>query len=832
MNFKLGRFPLGLLMSLCCLLVFGNSDELVKPAFYAETLSEPATIGQTINYAFEWTNETTDDQTIFFEIYKPRELACAVTLSDTKVTVKSGDVYKGALQVVMSDRIPVGGYEPCIVMVKDASGHELSRLKFITSQANVHPFMLVNDELIEEAKSKVANQAWAKTNLDNMLADLDTYEFPIQKVVTKPRPTQVWSSLNYVARDGEKSLNLAIAYKITGDKKYLDKFTHFLKALTDPEDGYMSVGAATTGVMVHEGNFFLFLSAACDLLYDEISETDRANLVDIMRLYLKQNQGHMNSAGIMNHQASANAGAIFVALYLQDVAMVDYLTYGEGGMADQISKGVMADGWWFESTVNYCYLVAQRYCLVAQAFENYGWDLFHKQFPVKYKSKDFVNAKEGFTGMKFDNWGPTGKSTRGVEDMVSPYVCMMDPDGVVVSSNDSRATSPDPYYEIAYRHYGGDDLAWVLSKYKRDSWVSLIYGVAELPEVEDPRTMSVHKDNVGITALRSQQENRDERAQIEAYVKFGTHGGWHGQFDRTGLLALNRNGFKYFGTEMAWYGYGKAGYKECVQTSVTHNMVTVDALQQEAVPSEQPLFYAGQKIQVSLTQTVARWRKIPIFNLDKFPPWNDTPYAEDFEPILQRRLSIVTDDYLVLADYMKSSQEHEYDWAIHPPGLKGMTFMRKKGDLLEVVDADETSPYKYFHDGQWYKMSKGGEFNFEEDGNKLDVHTLWPRKAEVLTSKYPNGGHQNGVKNNPNRNTVVVRVSAKEVVYLTLLEPYQGSSMIASISSPSEDKLTVKLTDGRIQTLTISQLRGEASDVQVTLEETNNGNLITETTRE
>lgn len=814
-----------------CTMMSANVSSVITQQLTAETQSVATEIDGTVNYTFQWANTSDHEQTVAFELYKPRELACTSTLSQERVTLKANDVFNGTLTVVMSDRIPVGGFELCILLVKDTDGNELSRLPFITSCANEHPFLLVTDELLAEASSKVANYTWAKDNLDNMLIEMDKYNFPKQKIVTKPRPTQVWSSLNYVAADGEKAFKLAIAYRLSGEKKYYDKLMNFIDVFTNPESGYLSVGAATTGVMVHEGNFFLHLAAACDIIYDELSEKDKENIVDAFRLYLKQNRTHMNSIGIMNHQASANAGAILVALYLQDVAEVDHLTDAEGGMADQISKGVMADGWWFECTVNYCYLVTQRYCLVAQAFENYGWDLFHKRFPTKFKSRDFENAKEGFTGMRFDNWGPMGKSTRGVEDMVSPYVCMMDEDAVVVSSNDSGATPPDNFYEIAYRQYRQDDLAWVISKTDRSSWVSLMYGVGELPTVADPRTKSATLPNVGITALRSQDDTRTSKEQIQAYVKYGTHGGWHGQFDRTGLLALDRNGHKYFATEMVWYGYGHAGYKECVQTSATHNMVIVDELQQEAVPSEELLFYAGDKMQVSVTQTVARWRSIPTFNIDIFPPWNDTPYDDNFGAVLQRRLSVVTADYMVMADFMSAPQARTYDWLIHPIGLLETTGLKVKGKKLDVVNADEMSPYKYFKNGQWHKMSKGAKVQFQEEEAKLDVYALWPKKAEVLISDYPNGGAQRHDRNNPERRTLGIRVSAEEVMYLTVLEPYEGESMIKSVTSDNDQTLRVELTDGRVQVINIEGLRGQAKDIKVSLLETFNGVENTESTQ-
>ncbi|TXG39055.1 heparinase II/III family protein [Seonamhaeicola maritimus] len=791
-----------------------------------------AKANDTIHYSYKIKNTASFPQEFKFSIQNPRLLACKYILETNNITIGPNNVYNGKLAVIISDRMPKGGHESSFVLVENVSNNSIYKLEFISVRSKPHPFLLVTNGILEETKEKVENYTWAKNNFNKMLKELDAYKVPERKIVTKPRPTKVWSSLAYGPSDSEKVFRLCLAWKLTGEKSYKEKAIQFIKEVCDKEAGYLSIGAATYGVQVHEGNFFLHLAAACDIVFNEpeFSDKDRENIINSFRYYLELNRKHMDGLGIMNHQASANAGAILSALFLEDVAEVDYLTNAPGGMADQIGKGVMDDGWWFEGTANYCYLVVQRYSLVAQAFQNYGWDLYHKRFPVKFKSKDFENVKEGFTGMKFVNWGPITRNTVGLEDMVAPYIPFMDENANVVASNDSNLKTPDPFYELAYRSYKLDDLAWVISKTKRESWLSLLYGVGELPEVEDPRTSSALAPSVGLVALRSQEKRNNPEEQIQAYFKYGTHGGWHGHFDRASMVALDRNGHKYFGAEMVWYGYGNPGYKECVQTSATHNMVIVDELQQEAVPSNQTLFFQGDIMQATVTETKARWRKIPKWNADKFPPWDDTDYEPNFHPIQQKRLSIVTDDYVVIADYMKSNQKHNYDWLIHPVGFKSIKGAKKKGKLLDTLNHQNDSPYKYFANAQWYRTNKGAEVNFDENGNKLDVYTLWPKKANILVSDYPIGGKRRIMRNNPERRTYGVRVNEKETQFLHVLEPYKGENMLKKIESKNANRLKVYLNDGRIHNILIENLKQESAKVHI--EEVLNNKIIrTETTK-
>ncbi len=279
---------------------------------------------------------------------------------------------------------------------------------------------------------------------------------------------------------------------------------------------------------------------------------------------------------------------------------------------------------------------------------------------------------------------------------------------------------------------------------------------------------------------------------------------------------------------MVWYGYGAAGYKESVQTSATHNMVVVDELQQEAVPSEQLLFYAGEVMQVSLVETKARWREIPRHNLDKFPPWDDKEFDPTFEPVTQRRLMVVTDDYIVIADYLDAPQEHTYDWLIHPVGLSSTEGLRAKGKEIDAVSTSGDSPYKYFTNGQWYTSRNGARVNFDDQGMKLDIHTLYPQKSEAFIAYYPCGGKFDGdIRNNPERRTYGVRTKAKSANYLHIIEPYRGDSAIESIESSSPLSLNVKLRDGRTQQITISDIEGDNPTVEIT-ESSPNSTTITE----
>lgn len=680
-----------------------------------------------------------------------------------------------------------------------------------------HPYLLVTDDIISEVVKKKDRCEWALEAYNEIIRQADNFKVPALKQVTIGRPTKVWTSLNYTADTAEKAFLTAIAWKMTGKVSYLDKIKCFLADLCNPELGYPAVKAVTTGVEVHEGGFFFYLSALCDILYEEaMNENERSAIDNVMRIYLTQVKDNMRPDGIMNHQASANAGAVMVSLYLWDKKLFNHFVNSPGGMIDHIAKGVMDDGWWFEGTANYAYLVADIYFRLAQVFENTGLDLYHSKIPAKDILPDFHNCPCDYAGMQFTFWGPKDKKFRTLYDMSMAYHPLMDQNGIIVSNNDTNHKEPADFFELAYRAYHDVALALVLTKSKRNSWISLLYGV-ELPEkISDPRKKSVHLDNVGITALRS--DCKDSVNQIQAFLKFGTHGGWHGHFDRVSLLGLDRYGHHYFGTEMCWFGYGAPGYKECVQTSATHNMVIVDEMQQEAVPSIQEIFYDGERIKCSSVKTNARWRPVPTQNKALNPIWENLPYATT--AILQRRVAVLTNDYLLITDYLQSERLRTFDCIFHPLGLEFYEGIVYEKDA--VWSKKPFSPYTYFRDCKWYNITDDRTpfFKFNDDGFGLNIYSLYPKKAKVMIGGYPVGGRKQGMRNDERRNSIVFRKTDKEVVFVNILEPYKGESVVKYVKTFDDEHYEVHLKDGQVHKFSLTGFKKcEGDNIKVSFEE-------------
>ncbi|MEI6890951.1 MAG: hypothetical protein V5783_02160, partial [Pontiella sp.] len=306
-------------------------------------------------------------------------------------------------------------------------------------------------------------------------------------------------------------------------------------------------------------------------------------------------------------------------------------------------------------------------------------------------------------------------------------------DGVRFANNDAvenRFTAN--YYEIAYFAYGDPKYAAII---KSSGVRDLIYGVPELPAATPVLGEgSSFLDNVGATMLRSTQE--DPRERIQAVLKYETHGGYHGHFDRGALNSLMRYGRSFYNPEHVWQGYPAFMYAFFVQSSLPHNMV-VDMKQQEAVESHKLFFSTNDLMQVTAVETKARWSappyggiNYPWFTGDTFQEkcWEEGRYmpVPENEPtwgtlgsfterITQRRLLAVTDEYIVLADYLEAQEEHTFDCLFN---IKG--FQRLEADEgaesvrhTEQMNSNPILSAQVITDCNWYETKGTTKVSFE-----------------------------------------------------------------------------------------------------------------------
>jgi hypothetical protein len=792
--------------------------------------SKPAKPGQTVEYTVELSNLSKESQTVTLSLKPDVWAIMPAVITPEKLTIQPGEHRTCTVKITAVEKLPKGAQERRILIAAPNDAYKSEQTELVTVRYLDHPNMFADNALVTDVRQKIETYLWAKKNFLRLKKLAADWNPPDEQIYTIKRKGVTWQGLysNYIA---EHAWEVALVWKLTGDNQSRMKVLKFIKLVANPQTGYVTTRWATNSdAYVHEGEFFTFYSALYDLFFDdpELTEADHKNIENTLRLYLKTCQAWHREGDIGNWVIAANVGAICSSVVLQDMKSLEYFLDCPKGFKEQLSLGLMADGWWFEGASNYSYLAARYYSYAAKCSEPFGINMFDMYVPVRYLGQNGVRWKNGWMSMNFDIWGPTGKSYRCLKDLYDGATILMDENGYVAANNDSEPKKPGDVFELGYHHYKDPAYLWIIDKDDRMSWQSLLYGVGEVGKSPDPRSLSGHADNVGIAALRSQKKNQKPDEQIQAYLKWGTHGGWHGHFDRISFMMLRRYGMDLFLPRPSFFGYSDPRYKAWVQPSISHNMVIVDQYQQEPVESKLLLFYGGSVIQVCAVETNARWvEKLPwdindpgdldATNMKKMVNYGDA------ESVLQRRLMIVTDDYILMSDYLQGKKEHTFDWLVHPVGyIKTISETVKKTEHTERISDDPNSSYYYITDCDWSEVSGNVLNQFKDQKVYLDIHTVLDGSMKMAIGTYQSKSEQAEAR----RKTLLFRNKGKEFRFLSLVEPYLEKPVVKTFSVNKDGAIVVNLQDGRTQTIEIGNFEGDGQNIQVKMTETQGSKIL------
>lgn len=700
--FRLSGEGRGKVKVLSTRLLEGNS---VKTT--ADCYSRPGEPGDTIIYPVTVTNCEPTSQSVYFSIQKYGWEAFPATVEPAQLELASGETRKVNVRVIVPPGIPAGGREKqTLQILPSANPAAVRTLTFTTLRSMPHPFTIHTAEGWDEVRRKAENYDWAKDRKERYMQDAKAWIVPL-----RPPYVANGDGIPYLCATTHEHglMNNAIAWQLTRSPEYARKVKQFLLMISDYQNGFPLTRKASHQSSVQEGHFFQHLAQAYDLIQDAgiLTDAECTQIEYTFRLYIDLFLRYKSTGGA-NWAVSQLTGVFFCALAIQDFQLVDEVLYAPSCLIDKFRTYTMPDGWWYECTVSYNLWVASEYVQIGLALNPFGYSLLTEKFPVDYNltpEYDKVGANEDADrrnlhhGHSFRIRGPIHQPYVTIKMMSDALLPFLDYRGWIFGINDAteREVGGDSFEMAYYAFRDPRYAAFIRMTPKRND---LIYGVPELPDAEPAEVRGAYADNAGALMLRSTQ--KDAREKIQAVLKYGTHGGYHGHFDRTGLLSLMRYGRSFYNPEMVWYSYAPYMYNFYVQTSISKNMVTVDLKQQEADDSKRSLFHTGDLFQAGCVEGTAAWsypaygglrhsmkgprdfkekteweaRYFPI--PDKHPEFGVlTGFTE---PIFQRRLMVVTDDYVVLADYDKSMEDkqHRFDLLFQVKGLLGLTADQKE----------------------------------------------------------------------------------------------------------------------------------------------------------
>ena len=767
----------------------------------AEVCGKPATQGSAAEYDVTVGNCTDTKQSVVLSLVKHGWEEMVSDVEPSAFDLSPGESRLVKLIVQVSDRIPPGGHEEQVLQaIGNGAAANAEQLKFITTSELPHPYIMHTAAQWQEVRDKVAKYDWAKEQQDEILRRADHWNVPDVADPAKA-PDDTYGPYVFPTQNEGDLLACAYAWQLTRDTNAAQKVALFLRRLSNPANGYPVTLRACNQSLVQEGGFFQHMAMAYDMILDSgiLSNADRRQIEVTFRMFMETIKRASDYGPINNWNLSEDCGAFYCALAMQDLSSADRWFSGPAGIKDQLSKGVMDDGWWYECSISYNMWCASEFTQVGLAYQPFGVDFLHAEVPAGYSSRVFlVTALSGGVvpgsdtnqvnrpfGMNPEIFGPTTKSYRDIKMMWDSLLPFIDYRGIMFGVNDSTenkvtgtrteigGASP---LELAYYAYRDPAYASLI---KLNNQRDLFYGVPDLPTntIENFRN-SAYADNVGLVMLRSQATNRPVAEQIQAALHYGTHGWAHGHYDRTDLLNLERYGRNFWNPESVFWVYEPFMYKIYCQCSDNHNMVVVDEKMQEATPGKRLLFHTGNIMQAAAVETKARWSNPPYGGMiyDYVPvktfaekcwregrsvpiPTDPPPYGvlTDYtEPILQRRLLIVMDDYIVLADFVKGTNAHTFENLFQLKGFQGLDAPGKKFLRHDAQwNPDPVGSAQFVTDCDWYAAeapavsryierwgSGADEQGSRSTGNvpgmlKLDVHSLWPPQQQIMIGTAP-----------------------------------------------------------------------------------------------
>jgi hypothetical protein len=767
----------------------------------AEVRGKSVPQGDTVEYDVVVGNCSSARQSVSLSLVKYGWEEMVSSVEPGSLQLAPGETSNVKLRVKISSRVPSGGHETQVLQaVANGDASQAGQIKFITTSQVASPFILHNSTRWQEVRDKIARYPWAQVRANEIVRQANEWQVPDIADPAKA-PDDTYGPYVFATPTESDLMNCGFAYQITTDKQYAEKIALYLRRLSDPVRGYPATLRACNQSLVQEGHYFQHIAMSYDMALPSgvFSDLDKAQIERTFRAFFETLHRTSDYGPINNWNVSEVTGGLYCALALGDLAEAERWFSGPSGVLDQLAKGVMDDGWWNECSVSYNTWVTSEFTQTALALEPFGINFRDTKVSASYSPRVSLAAElsggatVGATpeerrkpfGMESQVYGPNRKPYRDIRMMWDSLLPFLDYRSVMIGVNDSTESmvgssrneiggSP---FELAYYVYRDPAYAAVIRNGggKRD----LLYGVPELPEQTPSRyTDSAFSDNVGLVMLRSQTTNRPVREQIQAALHYGTHGWAHGHFDRTDLLSIMRYGRSFWNPESVFWVYEPFMYKFYCQVSLNHNMVVVDRKMQEASPGERLLFHSGDAMQATVVETETRWSNPPYGGMvyDYVPVktfaekcWRegrsvpiptDAPVygslTEFSEPVKQRRAMIVTDDYVVIADWIKGTNAHVFESLYHMKDFRGLEASEKKFLRHDAQwDTNPVGSAQFVTDCDWYEITAPAVSRFQmrfgpgadnegsrtlgnEDGVlKTDVYSLWPPKQEIMIGTAP-----------------------------------------------------------------------------------------------
>lgn len=582
-----------------------------------------------------------------------------------------------------------------------------------------HPGLILNREELAAVREKAQTVPWAQKALSHLIAEANRWL--VQKPAIPDRKGQ-WMHFYACTDDGTSletlsdtqhrcptcgkvytgepydsvvirnrhmdithaAIDLGLAYHLTGQQKYgdearrivLDYADRYLKYPMIDKDG--KENDRGTGrvfcTILNESNWLTHMSWAYDLIAADLTETERKLACTDMLLPAARIV-RSNRSRIHNIHCWMNSAMGCAAICCGDGDLAYDAIRAEYGLLDQLERGILDDGFWFECSWGYHFYTMEAVWPLVEAARHIGIDAYTSRYKTFFDAPlDFA-----FPGLTLP---PLNDSGRGFFPIIS-------------------RTAP---YEIACARWRDPRHAGLLRHTDRTHRLSLCFGEAHLEAEPPEKTISVNFPASGVAILR---DGTEDPAIVT--LDYGPHGGGHGHPDKLGII------FYGAGRELApdpgSIQYSVPLHLEWFKTTLSHNTVLVDQQPQQPCTGQLHIFDIRQGLRIASAS------------------------ADDAYPGVRFKRTIALLDGGLVLDLceLHSDREHTFDWAYHNRGaLSSPLPLKSLGKPL-----GQTHGYQHMYDPASTRTDQAWTARWTLDSAFVALAQTGAPGAEIIAGTCP-----------------------------------------------------------------------------------------------
>ena len=539
-------------------------------------------------------------------------------------------------------------------------------------------------------------------------------------------------------RLAESALRLAVLWRLEGDPAHLAPVIQTLTGYAEQYANYQKVPrtVANPGVATYttldESVWVLPLAWAFDLVRDQLSAPAREQIAQHLFTPVADHLIAHHFGGIHNFACWHNAAIGTIGVLLDRADLVAFAMESDFGCYNQLQRGVLADGLWFEGSFSYHFYTVYALLTLAKALRH------HHDYDLRQRP-DLRAMLLAPIQSAYPDWS-----------LPAPNDCWY---FTSLLSDCCHGVPPGPaFYEIGYAWFDeprfGEVLQRAYQQGPRDTLDALLWGRNELPSTPLTLLPSVHLPASGYAILRSTPTTATEQCYL--LLKYGPHGGGHGHPDKLSLI-LSAYGQR-LSPDLGTPGYGLDLFESWYRQTICHNTVTIDGYSQPEATGQINHFQDTGDFQVADASVV--WT-------------DDGPY----QGVTMRRVILARPDYFLDLFLVETPDSRRIDWIYRNAGQLQTTLPLTAYPTL----ADEGEGYRHIAHPQHNRTDKPFQASWQSGAIGLQLWAAGAPGTDILTGSVPG--------NPPTDHfvTLLQRQQGATATFLTLFHPFRATPTVTSV---------------------------------------------------